>query len=567
MIVLFTLHVSANEYARTGAPPSSISAWYNSNNGSSGDDDTVTDSSSSNDEGPSSWMPPTGDRRMGNGPAEKRNPMKTLEKLQEMLDDTDYLMNRRSLWTSRDRSKYKRQQKRFRKVEDEESDETTDDGLSFTLPDLPIYNSDVEDESNAEEPYPQGYPQQFQTRPSTASNHQSPWAPPHPHQRPNQPPKQQQSPQNLQPPMPPQANSNQYVPPPPQNYVPQRPPDTVPYRGAPYPSNFPYNYPPPLKQEHQYPPPRYQPNQYQSYPYSELSKSSEQQNQPARSTPPNLEPKPDAEAPKGRAWTPPHASRPFVPQSSADSLRNSHHSGFSSSNRDLEVSQMPNYPTVAEESPARVLEFENSVEVLNVSAGLSTYDQVRFDISPLPLKTDARDTLVEASTDISLSSFLKLGHLSLVASLLAYAAVSPRSLPLTEYNLQFYDNLRLVIFAGVAPLVYMLSVFNARFNDVNAVTHSFFVTASIGYLFTFFVEVLSTTVIRLSVFCLFERGVFALAPEVPIPIIPWVLKDRQYRPKRITILVADFVTSCMFCPIVEETVKYMFLQWTVDLPK
>lgn len=160
-----------------------------------------------------------------------------------------------------------------------------------------------------------------------------------------------------------------------------------------------------------------------------------------------------------------------------------------------------------------------------------------------------------------------MSHIALVASLLAYSAVSPRSLPLTEYNLKFYDNLRLVMLAGIAPAVYIVSVFNGRFNDINTVTHSFFVTSSAGYLTTLAVEILATTLLRLVVFCLFERGVFALTPQVPIPIVPWVLKDMHYRPKRITVLVADVVTSCVMCPIIEETMKLFFLQWTVDLPK
>lgn len=162
-------------------------------------------------------------------------PLQTLEKLQQMLDETDYMTTanhgrqtatryeqsssssastlstepRRSppddsahvsqqtekLWTSKDRSKYKKQQQRLRRAEqqtldarsaskpvvdgtlygdrrdrsfatmfskglqqqalysaepfDEEedySDDTTDDGLGYLLPDFPVYNSDAEDE-------------------------------------------------------------------------------------------------------------------------------------------------------------------------------------------------------------------------------------------------------------------------------------------------------------------------------------------------------------------------------------------------------------------------------------
>ena len=60
------------------------------------------------------------------------------------------------LWTSKDRSKYKKVQKRSRHIsppiylnsEDEASD--TDDGLGYTLPNVPVYFSDGEESEESE---------------------------------------------------------------------------------------------------------------------------------------------------------------------------------------------------------------------------------------------------------------------------------------------------------------------------------------------------------------------------------------------------------------------------------
>jgi hypothetical protein len=150
---------------------------------------------------------------------------------------------------------------------------------------------------------------------------------------------------------------------------------------------------------------------------------------------------------------------------------------------------------------------------------------------------------------------------------MAYAAVSPRDLPLTEYNLQFYENLRLISLMLVAPVVYIASVFDAKESDFNSFVHTFFCTFSVGYLLAFSVEILATTGLRLALFCVFEREVFALTPKVPLPILPWVLKDQNYRPKRITLFAIDFLTSCILCPIVEEFVKLALLVCTSRLPK
>lgn len=144
-------------------------------------------------------------------------PLQTLEKLQQMLDETDYLTANRQtttqrsqlalsdeaaassdprkspsadsghqqmlrqpdkLWTSRDRAKYQKQQQRLRRAdrtakdagtmaeqspnlpkraefsavlsrEEEDYSDDTDDGLGYSLPDFPVFNSDAEDEGEA----------------------------------------------------------------------------------------------------------------------------------------------------------------------------------------------------------------------------------------------------------------------------------------------------------------------------------------------------------------------------------------------------------------------------------
>lgn len=154
-----------------------------------------------------------------------------------------------------------------------------------------------------------------------------------------------------------------------------------------------------------------------------------------------------------------------------------------------------------------------------------------------------------------------------VVSLVCYAGVSPRTLPLTEYNLQFYENLRLVMLATISPAIKMLAVFDARENDLNSIINTFFVSFMAGYAITFAAEILVTTLVRLSVFSWLEPDIFNLAPKVPILILPWVLRDQQYRPKRITLFVADFLTSCVACPIIEEYVKLKILEWTSKLPR
>jgi RsiW-degrading membrane proteinase PrsW (M82 family) len=162
-----------------------------------------------------------------------------------------------------------------------------------------------------------------------------------------------------------------------------------------------------------------------------------------------------------------------------------------------------------------------------------------------------------------------MSALVFAVSVLCYSSVSPRTLDLTEYNLQFFENIRITSLATIGPAIILRAVFDAgQNNDINSVINTFFAAATVGYIVTFVYEVIATTVLRLVVFAFLERDIFLqLTPKVPIVVLPWVLREYKYRPKRITLFIADFVTSCIAAPIVEEYAKLLLLQWTTNLPR
>jgi hypothetical protein len=153
------------------------------------------------------------------------------------------------------------------------------------------------------------------------------------------------------------------------------------------------------------------------------------------------------------------------------------------------------------------------------------------------------------------------------AALACYASVSPRDIPQLEYNRLFYDNIRMVAMSLIAPVITFVSVMDAAENDINDCVHAFYTAFTLGYVLSFILEILLTTLVRLAVFVFLEQDVFALSPSVPVIVLPWVLREHRYRPKRITLFAADFATSCVACPILEEWIKLKLLQWTAKLPK
>ena len=74
---------------------------------------------------------------------------------------------------------------------------------------------------------------------------------------------------------------------------------------------------------------------------------------------------------------------------------------------------------------------------------------------------------------INFDSMQKVFFFAIGIMLLCYCAVSPRHLPLPEYNLRFKENIQIVALSAIVPVMIILAVFDARENDVNTVV-SFF---------------------------------------------------------------------------------------------
>lgn len=72
-----------------------------------------------------------------------------------------------------------------------------------------------------------------------------------------------------------------------------------------------------------------------------------------------------------------------------------------------------------------------------------------------------------AESKISFDSLQKLAFSTFGIALLSYCAVSPRSLPVPEYNRLFLQNLSVVWLAAIAPVVVLLAVYDGKYNNIN----------------------------------------------------------------------------------------------------
>mmetsp|Transcript_31292 Transcript_31292/g.74646 ORF Transcript_31292/g.74646 Transcript_31292/m.74646 type:complete len:989 (+) Transcript_31292:288-3254(+) len=168
---------------------------------------------------------------------------------------------------------------------------------------------------------------------------------------------------------------------------------------------------------------------------------------------------------------------------------------------------------------------------------------------------------------ISFDSVQKLAFSCITVALLSYCSVSPRSLPFPEYNRLFLQNLSVVWLAVIGPIFSLMAVYDPKHNNINTAIGTFHVSFTLGYALAFIAEVITTTLVRLGVFKIWEPAIFNLTPEVPSIILPWVLREKQYKPKRITLFAADFAASCIASPVIEEIIKLKVVQWTCRLPR
>lgn len=173
----------------------------------------------------------------------------------------------------------------------------------------------------------------------------------------------------------------------------------------------------------------------------------------------------------------------------------------------------------------------------------------------------------------TLDSIQKVATCSVLALVVCYSAVSPRDLPFLEYNQKFYEILRITVGMILPPLVVAALVVDPiqHYHNANTLPGSlvsaFYYAFTIGYVGTFALEIVAATITRLITFWWWEPNVFAMAPQVPLVVIPWVLRDQKYLVKPITLIVQDLVTSAVVCPFLEEWVKLILLQRTIALGK
>jgi hypothetical protein len=699
-----------------------------------GNSDTTTDSTTTISQTPKPpRRSPRNSKDHDRHPSNNK-PLQTLEKLQQLLDNTDYLTSSsstsgtglggedhsqnpnhqqqvqnqqqhaqnsskssvpgiNSLWTSKDRTKYKKQQRlqkeqirlkhqqedQLRKQQQQihslsvetEDFSDTDDGLGYTLPNLPVYLSDGEEDTDeamflsdqigsaraatpkssssspslsasrllaasqqkqqtqqqrqaltiAQQQYLQQQRDLFFAQDQQNQQQRQP-PPANPLHYPNQQLSQQQQQQQQHA----YYGAGPYPPPPPLGFYPYGPPPPQYYNGGPL------------------PPQQYQPSSF--YPYPSF---------------PTI------------ATTVPRNPRQIT-------------SALPAVNEQEQSQQRGEEESSADQDSNKSLEGEVTGDETTVSPGGVVYPQPPppFDASYYPQSPEQQEqwhlqqlrilqaqekyerdlrrkhqTMVMVATLRSFAvstwktfgSFRKVSTCLFLMTATCYASVSPRNLPYLEYNRRFYENLHKVALVVLPPLVgygwlvvdwnqsrvqlggaASASASNPRIlspaslptpasaaltngetnrhgsngstvipdgdpETANSATqggslagaihnliHSFYSSFVYGYLWVFVLEIAWTTFLRLAIFLAWEPDMFGVklpwsktplsafqggseARAPPFLILPWVLRDYKYRPKGITLVAADILTSCVACPIIEEFAKLRLLQWTMPLSK
>ena len=470
------------------------------------------------------------------------------EPIREKEEEDDGDVNR--LWTSKDRSKYKYQQRKLQRerqkyleqrqqqqqqqqhvTSDDDSTtaeitdgtEDTDDGLGYTLPNLPIYMSDGESTETDDLEFDDGgIPQQ---KPTSI-------LPPSPQSEPRFPPEQQG----------------------------QGPP----YRYHYHNNNMQTSYPSPQQQMQQ----SYQYSQGSFHPYQYPPPGQYMYNDPNAynniSVPPQRYGVPPPQQQYGQ-WTQTYP----VPQYQHQYMGMSR---TTFSPQPQLIIPQTNFEQTQNLSPSnmRVLGTVDNVGQHPVKTDINGSENVELP-QDLTYKEPIQKTRSISSRDleggVTIDSLQKLVFFTTGVLVMSYAAVSPRNLDRIRYNLQFRKNISRLLMAFLPSIGYLLAVVEREQNTLNALIGTFYASATLGFSSAFILEIVVTTLIRLAVFVIWEPSVFSLTPDVPLIILPWSLRENNYRPKRITLLVADLTATCLAAPVIEEYVKLKVVQLVTKLPR
>ena len=502
-----------------------------------------------------------------NGTSSK--PLRTLRKLQAMLDDSDYTTSTlpRKLWTSQDRATYKRQQQQQqqellalqrqawqqqkqgehqKQAVTYEDEDDTDSG--YTLPNLPIYVSDGESPEFDPPRSPSSTTISNTRSSSSSSNNNTNTVTanhlPEIHNRQSHGSNKLEEHGIAYSEVPSDEFINQVQPP----LLPQQP-----YHG--------------YSQQQAYPP---------AYYYSSTNSIPVPPNHP-------MYPLYASHYATASSWG--AASPPYTPLQPPYALPYNNNPQLFANHPHAPTNRMPFYhhPVEVFRRPSYFPNSSSELATPSTNNNTSTFSsqeegkdatqqQAVSTIAATAMENNiffkSSTSLAKSGTNLSFDSFQKLVFSFLGAVILSYCAVSPRTAPAVVYNLLFKENLKIVALVAVVPVfVFFLAIFDAKENDVNTVVSTFYNAFTMGYCFSFLAELILTTLLRLAVFWIWEPQVFDLTPSVPLVLLPWVLRENKYRPKRITLFAADFCTSCVASAFVEECMKLKMMQWSVTLPK
>lgn len=164
---------------------------------------------------------------------------------------------------------------------------------------------------------------------------------------------------------------------------------------------------------------------------------------------------------------------------------------------------------------------------------------------------------------IQFNSVVKLIFFCVAACVVSYLSVTPRSLPVVEYNLEYKSALLRVFASTLWPILVIALIFRSDDVNINLVVQRFISSVFIGYPLLCMIELVIGTFIRLLILRITEIDVFKLCPKSPGILLPWTFANYGYFPSRLTLMLFYVSNNIIMAPIVEEIFKVVLLRWAL----
>ena len=164
--------------------------------------------------------------------------------------------------------------------------------------------------------------------------------------------------------------------------------------------------------------------------------------------------------------------------------------------RRLDYDYWLQYHSSQSQSPQYLQQLQQQLQQQSILSATATGTGTAATEITAATKAEIALKKLESTKNLEFSSVLKLTSVVLLCTFLSYISVSPRNLPLIEYNSAYKETLLRVLCSLLWPVLLIIKVKSEK-DDINKIIGLFIKSFTFGYIGVVFLETVAVTIMRL----------------------------------------------------------------------